>query len=374
MKKYFFFSFLTFLIFYFPFVLQSQHRQQISLDKSWKFHLGSASSAEKDFGYGLVNIYSKNGKSEGTAIYPGFDDSNWRRVNLPHDWAIELPFINHPSFDVMSHGYKPVGGFFPETSIGWYRRSFDISRSDSGYRFSLTFDGVYRDAKFWLNGYYLGNNQSGYSGVEFDITDFVWFDKPNTIVVRVDATQYEGWFYEGAGIYRHVWLNRYPEIHIPSDGVFAYSIPKGKSCIIHFETTISNSSLNDKMVSMETKVKSRDGRLIAQNMSKSVRTASSGQTRVNQQIKIDNPHLWNLDDPYLYRIETSILSEGKILDKVSMPFGIRFITWDADKGFFLNNKPVKLLGVNMHQGHAGLGVALPDGMQYYRINRLKQMG
>ena len=375
MKKHFFLlSLLMFLIFYFSEISLSQPRQHISLDKGWKFHLGSASSAERDFGYGLVSIYSKNGKSEGTAIYPGFDDSHWRNVDLPHDWAIELPFVNHPSSDVMSHGYKPIGGYFPENSIGWYRRSFDIPSSDSGFRFSLTFDGVYRDAKFWLNGYYLGNNESGYSGIEYDITDFVWFDKPNVLVVRVDATQYEGWFYEGAGIYRHVWLNRYPEIHIPSNGVFAYSIPKGKSSIIHLEITIINSSLKDNIVGVETQIKSRDGRVMARTLSKSISISALGESIINQDIKIDHPHLWNLDDPYLYRIETSIVSDDKIIDRTSMPFGIRSIKWDADKGFFLNDRPIKLLGVNMHQGHAGLGVALPDGMQYYRINRLKQMG
>src|SRR5690606_23451602 len=151
-------------------------------------------------------IFSKSGGAFGTAIDPRFEDSTWRSLHVPHDWAVELPFVNVDDDDVTSHGYKPVGGRFPETSIGWYRKKFSVERADSGNRFQLQFDGVFRDANFWVNGFYLGNNKSGYVGVEYDITDFLYFDKPNTLVVRVDATQYEGWFYEGAGIYRHVWL------------------------------------------------------------------------------------------------------------------------------------------------------------------------
>ena len=123
----------------------------------------------------------------------------------------------------MSHGYKPVGGLFPETSIGWYRKHFTIARADSGHRFQIQFDGIFRDANIWINGFYLGNNKSGYIGASYDITDFINYDRENVLVVRVDATQYEGWFYEGAGIYRHVWLNQYNNIHIAHDGVFVYT-------------------------------------------------------------------------------------------------------------------------------------------------------
>jgi beta-galactosidase len=156
----------------------------------------------------------------GTAIEPRFRDSAWRTLDLPHDWAVELPFVNVDNRDVESHGYKPVGGLFPETSIGWYRKHFTISSADSGTRFQIQFDGIFRNANIWLNGFFVGNNMSGYIGASYDVTDFIRFDRDNVLVVRVDATQYEGWFYEGAGIYRHVWLNQYdnliflPEVYL----------------------------------------------------------------------------------------------------------------------------------------------------------------
>jgi beta-galactosidase len=226
---------------------QRQHR---SLDDGWRFHLGNAADPAKDFNYSTVTIFSKSGKSEGTAIAPNFDDRGWREVSVPHDWAVELPFENSPDFDVMSHGYKPVGGHYPATSIGWYRKRFMVSPADSGQRMVLQFDGIFRDSKVWINGFYCCANASGYSGFSVDVTDFIRYGKENVLVVRVDATQYEGWFYEGAGIYRHVWLNQYSPVHIAEDGVFVHSAvhgtsgkgsgESGRAAEVSVETTVVN--------------------------------------------------------------------------------------------------------------------------------------
>ena len=183
---------------------QTTARKKINLDDNWKFRLGHAANPEKDFNYGIATIFSKSGGAFGTAIDPRFKDSAWRSLDLPHDWAVELPFVNVDNRDVESHGYKPVGGLFPETSIGWYRKHFIISSADSGTRFQIQFDGIFRNANIWLNGFFVGNNMSGYIGASYDVTDFIRFDRDNVLVVRVDATQYEGWFYEGAAIYRDV--------------------------------------------------------------------------------------------------------------------------------------------------------------------------
>src|SRR5436190_21183650 len=191
----------------------AQPRKHISFDEGWRFHFGHAADPSKDVTYGLTAIVAKSGKTDNTALALKFNDSSWRKLDLPHDWAVELPFSNSTNFDVQSHGYKPVGGLYPETSIGWYRKHFTVAAKDSGQRFQLQFDGVFRDAKFWINGFYLGNNLSGYVGASYDITDYINYDRDNVIVVRVDATQYEGWFYEGAGIYRHVWLNQFNDLH-----------------------------------------------------------------------------------------------------------------------------------------------------------------
>ena len=202
LKKLATFAFLLF------FSLAASAQTKINIDEGWKFHFGHAADPAKDFNYGISAIFSKSGKTDQTALDAIFDDKDWRTINLPHDWAVELPFSNSPNFDVQSHGYKPIGGLYPETSIGWYRKHISIAKTDSGSRISLQFDGIFRNASIWINGFYLGTNQSGYVGQTYDVTDYVNFGKDNIIAVRVDATQYEGWFYEGSGIYRHVWLKK----------------------------------------------------------------------------------------------------------------------------------------------------------------------
>jgi beta-galactosidase len=150
---------------------QPGSRQQVSLDSGWKFHFGHAANAEKDFNYSVANLFAKSGAESNTPVSKTFKDSAWDNVALPHDWAVALPFVNVKNSDVMSHGYKPVGGLFPETSIGWYRKHINIAAADSNQRFQLQFDGIFRDANIWVNGFYVGNNKSGYMGAVYDITD-----------------------------------------------------------------------------------------------------------------------------------------------------------------------------------------------------------
>jgi len=351
----------------------SAQRQQLNFDNDWKFHFGHAANAEKDFNYSIANIFSKSGAALKTAIDPKFDDGKWRKLNLPHDWAVELPFVNVDNFDVMAHGYKPVGGLFPETSIGWYRKHFTVARSDSGQRFQLQFDGIFRDANIWLNGFYLGNNKSGYIGAAYDITDYINFDKDNVLVVRADASQYEGWFYEGAGIYRHVWLNKYASVNIAKDGVFAYSAIKGNISTITIETAVQNQYLDQANCTVYTFIKDRDGKKLAQSKELAVSLPVNGLSTTKHSMTITGARLWSLEDPYLYRVVSVIKRNGKVVDSVKQRFGIRTIEIKPN-GVFLNGQYVKLKGVNNHQDHAGVGSALPDYLQYYRISLLKRMG
>jgi beta-galactosidase len=241
---------------------QQQH-ERISMDANWRFHLGDAADPARDFNYGLTALYSKSGKADSTAISPAFSDTGWRNLNLPHDWAVELPFVNSPSFDVMSHGYKPVGRAYPATSIGWYRKPFVIQPADSGKRFRITFDGVFRDSKVWINGFYLGTHASGYTGSSYDITDYLRYGRDNILVVRVDATQYEGWFYEGAGIYRHVWLDSYAPLHIAENGIFAHSRIEGKQAFINVETDLLNEGEDQQIARVTATLLDRDGRVLS---------------------------------------------------------------------------------------------------------------
>jgi beta-galactosidase len=349
-------------------------RKRINFDEDWRFHLGHAADPVKDFNYKIANLFSKSGKAETTAIDPKFNDSGWRKLDLPHDWAVELPFVNSANADVMSHGYKPVGGLFPETSIGWYRKKFTIARSDSGQRFSITFDGIFRDASIWLNGIYLGNNESGYVGITYDITDYINFNKPNVLVVRADATQYEGWFYEGAGIYRHVWLNQYSNLHIAEGGLFVYTAVKGKNANVTVETSVENRNLQSSKGTVSSYITERNGKRVSPVHVSPVSLNINGKTTLKQSFQLANVRMWDLEDPYLYRVITLVKQNGKTVDSISEKFGIRTLQFDAAKGFFLNGKHLKILGTNNHQDHAGLGSALPDYLQYYRVRLLKDLG
>jgi beta-galactosidase len=368
---------------------QSNPRAQTNIDDNWKFHFGNAADPGKDFSYGISTIFSKSGGARGTAIDARFNDSTWRTLDLPHDWAVELPFSHSPSFEVESHGYKPVGGLFPETSIGWYRKHFSVAGADSGRRFQLQFDGIFRDAKVWINGFYLGDNMSGYLGIGYDITDYLRFDRDNVIVVRVDASQYEGWFYEGAGIYRHVWLNEYDNLHITDGGVFVHTEVEGvpsnagvtasagvraKSAVVTIETTVQNEALSAAGGTVYAYITDRNGKILGRTKTQPLSLAVNALETLRQTITLADPRLWSLEDPYLYRVVLVITSAGKVVDSVKHRFGIRTLRFDGAQGFFLNGQHVKILGTDNHQDHAGLGSALPDYLQYYRIKLLKNMG
>ncbi|MEO8859790.1 MAG: beta-galactosidase GalA [Ginsengibacter sp.] len=347
--------------------------RHLKFDENWRFHLGNAADPSKDFNYSVANIFSKTGKGDGTPVDTKFKDSSWRTLNLPHDWVVELPFVNSPNLDVMAHGYKPVGGLFPETSIGWYRKHFSIDKKDSGQRFQIQFDGIFRDANVWINGIYVGNNKSGYIGIAYDITDFINYDKENVIVVRVDASQYEGWFYEGAGIYRHVWLNKYNNLHISGNGSFVYSNVEKNEAIINIETAVQNQNSFSSSCTINSVITDRDGKILGHTNEQAVSLAINENRIIKQKIILSQPKLWSVDDPYLYRVITVIKSNGKIIDTDKKRFGIRTIIANKD-GLFVNGKYVKVMGVCDHQDHAGVGSALPDYLQYYRISLLKQMG
>jgi len=350
-------------------------QRRLDFDEGWKFHLGHASDPHRDFNYGIGNILSKTGDADRTCIRTDFDDRDWQNVQLPHDWAVALPFVYVPNGDVDAHGYHAVGALFPENSIGWYRKSFTIDKADSGRRVLLQFDGIFRDSKVWVNNCYLGGNFSGYTGSSYDITDFLHYGGKNTVVVRVDASQYEGWFYEGAGIYRHAWLNIFDNRHIDREGgVFVHTTTTGGRSAVTIETKVANSGLQDEKVTVSAYVTDREGKVVAQGEEQPLAVADGATASTSQVLTVTQPRLWSLDYPYLYRAVALVRSGGRVVDSLKVRFGIRTVTVDKDKGLFLNGAPVKIHGVCCHQDHAGVGSALPDYLQYYRIGLLKEMG
>ncbi len=355
---------------------EASSRERLLVDFDWRFHFGHASDASKDFGFGGGDggAFAKTGELFDPAR-PNFDDSGWHPIDLPHDFVVTLPFVNDP--DLYQFGYKPVGRKYPETSIGWYRRVFEIPQSDTGRRIALEFDGVFRNAMVALNGIYVGRNLSGYAPFRFDVTDFVRYGGENVLIVRVDATEHEGWFYEGAGIYRHVWLTKTDPLHIAHEGAYVTSQTDGDSAQVSIETEIVNETDAAKSFRIAQTIFDSTGKQIATAQSDSAFVSSRTTQIVSQTLRLDNPSLWSLENPNLYRLVTILDSLGVVtgvVDRVETPFGIRSVHFDADHGFFLNGQRVEIKGMCNHQDHAGVGSALPDRLQYFRVARLKEMG
>lgn len=366
---------LSILIFGLFFNLSNINAQEkISLDEDWKFHFGHASNPDKDFDYSKTALLHKSNVFATTIVNPKFVDTTWKKINVPHDWVVELPFVKSEQVEMDSHGYKPVGGAYPETSIGWYRKHFTVEKSKNNKRFELQFDGIYRNAEIWFNGFYVGTNFSGYVGNSYDVSDYINFDGDNVIVVRVDATQYEGWFYEGAGIYRHVWLNITDKVFIPEDGIFVHSEVKGKNAEVTIETTVQNNNLKNSNSSVYSYITDRNGKILAKTSEQKVALGIRKDFTIKQKLNLINARLWSLEDPYLYKVISVVKSGNQIVHQTKTRFGIKTVQFDSNKGFFLNGKKIKIQGTNNHQDHAGIGSALPDYMQYYRVKLLKEMG
>jgi len=351
-------------------------RERILMDSGWRFHLGHACDPARDFGYGVGDSSSntKAGDPFG-AVHPGFDDSDWAVINLPHDWAVELGF--EPTAEE-HHGYRPIGRDWPSTSIGWYRKTFHLPESDRGRRLFVQFDGIYRDSIVWLNGHYLGRHLSGYTSFEYDITDCANVGGENVLVVRVDASQFEMWSYEGAGVYRHVWLLKTDPLHVPQWGTCVTSTvreePAGSWAEITIQTRLVNECDEKTTCTLTSVVSDADGRVVGQVETQQVIVEAWGAREIVQRVSLLNPMLWSTESPYLYRVTTTVQSDEQVNDTYETTFGIRTIRFDPDRGFFLNGKPLKIKGVCCHQDHAGVGVALPDRIQEYRIEKLKEMG
>lgn len=349
----------------------SAPRERINIDADWRFALGHATDPARDFGHGTADFFfAKAGYGDGPAS-PKFDDRAWRRINLPHDWGVEVPFDSRAH---TAHGSRSIGPGFPEHDIGWYRKSLTISKADRSKRVAVEFDGVFRNATVWLNGHYIGQEHSGYSSFRYDLTDYLDYDGANELVVRVDASAFEGWFYEGAGIYRHVWLTRTDPLHVAHWGSFVTSAVKGRDAEITARATIANEDVRDRRFTVEQEILSPQGKRLALVTLPEQHVAQGASVETVATIPLANAALWSIETPVLHRLVTTVREGGAIRDRYVTNFGVRTIRWDANSGFWLNGRNIKLKGTNNHQDHAGLGVALPDEIQVYRLERLKAMG
>jgi beta-galactosidase len=349
----------------------------VTLDSAWNAAGPNylAILVQNMYGSGGVNYasYGVAGSTPNTIVgdpsAANFDDSDWRTVHLPHDFVVEGTFST--SADA-GHGSLP-------TQPAWYRKTFVVPPTDKGKAIWIDFDGVYRDSVVYLNGSKLGEFQSGYAPFRYDISSSVRFGSPNVLSVSVDPTSQEGWWYEGGGIYRHVWLNIANPIHVAPFGTYVNpQLPEPVAgqpvppATVNIQTTIDSPAGTIADVQLRSELVDAAGKSAGSDTTP-VPLSSSAQV-VTQQIVVPRPQLWSIEQPNLYLLKTTVLEGKKVVDTYTTPFGIRTIRFDANGGFFLNGKSVKIKGVCNHQDFAGIGIAVPDSLEYWRVRVLKAMG
>ena len=342
-------------------------REKISINKNWKFHFGDILSVRNRWAWGKSGSWNQGPESR------NFDDSDWRTVDVPHDFVIETEPYEYsarefdtadnviPLMEDVGNIHTTAGSF--KKDVGWYRKRFNIPSSDEGRRIYLIFDGIYRDSYVYLNEFFIGCHRSGYTGVKYDITDFVNYGGENLLCVKCDARLAEGWFYEGGGIYRGAYILKTAQTHI-EDVFISYDADiKNKTADLKIQTEIDNP--DNMPISVSAVVYGADGgeELVIPPSDTDVLTG-----------KMENVTLWDIDDPYLYSVRITLSVNGEAADEYTETLGIREIGFDPDKGFFLNGRSIKLLGVCCHHNHGGLGTALNDEMYRYRIGKIKEMG
>lgn len=365
--------------------ISSMARERILLNKDWRFAKGHAANPEKDFGYGMALSFSKVAFLQESTILEkdqqsslriphtqNFEDKNWMKVDLPHDWGMGEGY-SQDQFKIK--GYRTIGGRSPENSVGWYRKRFEVAKEALGDRLYLEFDGVFRDAQVWVNGVYQGSHESGYTGFAFDITEAANYGDENVITVRVDATQSELWSYEGAGIYRNVWLVQTNPIHVPQHGTYLTSkvSDAGGPAVVTAQIEVMNNTSEEVSLEIVSTIFDPSEKVVAIDKT-ALAVPSFEMTTIAPKIKVADAALWSIETPNMYTHTAQIMQNGKILDTYTTRFGIRNIRWDANNGFFLNGKRVPIQGVCCHQDHAGVGVGVPDDLNVWRIKQLQGYG
>jgi beta-galactosidase len=328
-----------------------------SLDDNWRFHLGTDTNA----------------------IAPDYNDREWRVVDVPHDYVIEGNFERTNRFPQVDNrgGWYWMHAFLP-VQPAVYRKTLDIPANAKGKQLWLEFDGVFSNSRYWLNGREIGSQYSGYTRSRFDITDAADCGGANVLVVQVDP-RYDGWWYEGGGIYRHVRLVTVDPLHIAPDGIFVMPTLADAGDGVHASasvsanTEITNSGSFAASATVLSEILDPKGKVVARE-STAQEVPAGTHAAFTQKISLPKASLWSNEHPYLYQLRSTVIVAGKAVDQVTTKFGVRQVRFDADRGFFLNGVSLKLKGVNLHQDHAGVGVAVPDRLWTWRLERLKEMG
>lgn len=337
-------------------------RDTLSLDAGWRFHEGDiAFPPILDHEAAYAN--GKAGNASGAAA-ADFDDSDWAAVSIPHDWALGQPLDRAANID---QGFRRRG-------IGWYRRSFALDPADRNRHLELRFDGIATHATVWINGTLAHRNFSGFTGFTIDLGPFALFgDDLNTLAIRVDANATEGWWYEGAGLYRHAWLVKRDPVHIVTDGVHCHPRLDADGWCVPVTAQIANGSDTAVGLTVEATLFGPDDRPVARGYA-TLAAPPMARSTAQARIAVAQPALWSPDRPILYRLRTAVIVAGRTTDSIDTMIGFRTQRFDPQRGFFLNDAPLKIRGMCVHQDHAGVGVAVPDSLWDFRLRRLKAMG
>lgn len=341
---------VLFFLFFFSVVVNAQpesSRLIQSFDAGWKFFKGDAKGAEKT----------------------DFADATWRSLNVPHDWSIEGPYDRNNNTG-RGGGYLPGG-------VGWYRKTFALNDADAKKNVFIEFDGIMANSDVWINGYHLGKWPSGYTSLQYELTGHlnVGKGKKNVIAVRADNTvQPASRWYTGAGIYRHVRLVITNPVHIAHWGSFIRSSNvSAEKASIRIETTVINQSSSAANILVQTAIVAVDGKAVGLTET-TQKISTTKEETIFSKIEIKNPLLWDVDNPQLYKVVTSIWINNKQVDEVITSFGIRDARFDAATGFWLNGKNIKIKGVCLHHDGGAVGAAVPSGVWKRRLTLLKEAG
>ncbi|SHF35921.1 glycoside hydrolase family 2 TIM barrel-domain containing protein [Dysgonomonas macrotermitis] len=320
-------------------------RQVSDFTEGWKFNLGDEPEAYK----------------------ADFDDNNWRQLDLPHDWSIEADFS-------LSNPATPGGGALPG-GIGWYRKEFTVDQADKDKTIYIDFDGIYWLSKVWVNGKLIGERPNGYISFRYDLTPYIKYGEKNVIAVRVDnSKQPNSRWYSGSGIYRNVWLTKVNPVHVDYWGTYV-TTPSvtDQEASVKIVTRIKNGNTSEQDVELYSVLVDATGKEVA-TVNVSVKLSASDTVSVEQTLNVDNPTLWSVENPYMYKVVTRIVQNDKLIDNYETPIGIRYFHFDADKGFFLNGKSVKIKGVCNHHDLGALGAAVNVRAIERQLEILKEMG
>jgi beta-galactosidase len=324
----------------------SRPGKTVSFNQDWRFRLGDVAGVQD----------------------AGFDDSQWRQLDLPHDWSIEGEFSEQ-------NPAGTGGGALPG-GLGWYRKMFKVPPTAKGKLIFIEFDGVYRNGEVWINGHYLGKRPYGYSTFEYELTPYlVYGAQRNVIAVKVDNSQQpNSRWYSGSGIYRNVWLTTLNPVHVEHWGTYVTTPEVNEQAAsVQVQTKVSNGSKSSAPVNLITIIQDATGREVARAAERNV-AAKGSHAEVSQTLRLPAPMLWSDDSPYVYKVISQLEQGGTVLDHYETPLGVRTLRFDVEKGFFLNGKPVKIRGTCNHHDLGSLGTAVNTRALERQLQLLKGMG